>query len=82
MRVAVAMSGGVDSSAAALILTEAGHEVIGLYMGLHPQAEESWEAAQGVAEQIGIECLGHIDIRYRKHHPEELCHGQLRLSFW
>lgn len=31
-RVVLAMSGGVDSSAAAVILKEAGHEVIGLFM--------------------------------------------------
>src|SRR4051812_4726378 len=31
-RVVLAMSGGVDSSAAAWLLREAGHEVIGLFM--------------------------------------------------
>jgi len=30
MRVVVAMSGGVDSSVAAALMAEAGHEVIGL----------------------------------------------------
>src|SRR5205814_10035431 len=34
MRIAVAMSGGVDSSVAALLLKEEGHEVIGLSMQL------------------------------------------------
>src|ERR1700730_15791648 len=34
MRIAVAMSGGVDSSVAALLLKEDGHEVIGLSMQL------------------------------------------------
>ena len=34
MRVAVAMSGGVDSSVAALLLKESGHEVVGLSMQL------------------------------------------------
>jgi tRNA-specific 2-thiouridylase len=34
MRIAVAMSGGVDSSVAALLLRKAGHEVIGLSMQL------------------------------------------------
>ena len=32
MRIAVAMSGGVDSSLAAALLLEAGHEVVGLFM--------------------------------------------------
>jgi len=37
MRVVVAMSGGVDSSVAAGLLAEAGHEVIGLSMQLYDQ---------------------------------------------
>ena len=36
-RVVVAMSGGVDSSVAALLLRDAGHEVIGLSMQLYDQ---------------------------------------------
>jgi tRNA-specific 2-thiouridylase len=39
MRVVVAMSGGVDSSVAASLLAEAGHEVIGLSMQLYDQRE-------------------------------------------
>ena len=39
MRVVVAMSGGVDSSVAALELVEAGHEVIGLSMQLYDQRQ-------------------------------------------
>jgi len=41
MRIAVAMSGGVDSSVAALLLKEAGHEVVGLSMQLWDHSAEA-----------------------------------------
>src|SRR6266536_1027897 len=41
MRIAVAMSGGVDSSVAALLLKEEGHEVIGLSMQLWDHSSDS-----------------------------------------
>src|SRR5690349_2979773 len=44
-RIVLAMSGGVDSSVAAWLLREAGHEVIGLFMR-HGQAEESCDTAK------------------------------------
>jgi tRNA-uridine 2-sulfurtransferase len=39
MRIIVAMSGGVDSSVAAALLVEAGHDVVGLSMQLYDQRE-------------------------------------------
>ena len=39
MRIVVAMSGGVDSSVAAALLAERGHDVVGLSMQLYDQSE-------------------------------------------
>jgi tRNA-uridine 2-sulfurtransferase len=39
MRVVVAMAGGVDSSVAAALMKEAGHDVVGISMQLHDQTE-------------------------------------------
>src|SRR5918912_2506969 len=39
MRIVVAMSGGVDSSVAAALLTREGHDVIGLSMQLYDQQQ-------------------------------------------
>ena len=39
MRVVAAMSGGVDSSVAAALLQEQGHEVVGISMQLHDRTE-------------------------------------------
>ncbi len=41
MRIAVAMSGGVDSSVAAALLAEEGHDVIGLSMQLYDASGET-----------------------------------------
>ena len=42
-RVVVAMSGGVDSSAAAALLVEQGHEAIGVMLRLWSEADEGAE---------------------------------------
>lgn len=64
-RIVVAMSGGVDSSVAAAILKEQGHEVIGMTMQLWPREEKEGEkpaccgiseieSARKVAHSLGI----------------------------
>jgi tRNA-specific 2-thiouridylase len=66
MRVVVAMSGGVDSSLAAALLKEQGHEVVGISMQLHDQSEgvgpsfgrccalDDLHDAKAVAGRLGI----------------------------
>ena len=63
MRVAVAMSGGVDSSVAAALLKQAGHEVFGVTMQILPSDKpafgggcgfEAVEEAKRVAYKLGI----------------------------
>jgi tRNA-specific 2-thiouridylase len=65
-RVLVAMSGGVDSSAAAAALLEEGHDVVGVWMRLHDGADvysasdrsccslDAADDARRVAGQLGI----------------------------
>lgn len=43
----MAMSGGVDSSVAAARAVEAGHEVVGVHLALHKDAQQTREKARG-----------------------------------
>lgn len=54
MRIAIAMSGGMDSTAAALLLKREGHELIGLHMRLHSGSSVTWPKARKAAEEIGV----------------------------
>jgi tRNA-specific 2-thiouridylase len=66
MRVVVAMSGGVDSSVAAALLKDEGHDVVGISMQLHDQSEgqgasfgrccalDDLHDAKAVAGRLGI----------------------------
>jgi tRNA-specific 2-thiouridylase len=66
MRIVAAMSGGVDSSVAAALLKEQGHEVVGISMQLHDQTEghgpsfgrccalDDMHDAKAVAARLGI----------------------------
>ena len=63
-RIVVGLSGGVDSSVAALLLRQQGHEVIGVFMRNweeqdedgHCTSDADWADVQAVCETIGIPC--------------------------
>jgi tRNA-uridine 2-sulfurtransferase len=77
VRVVVAMSGGVDSSVAAALLQEQGHEVVGITLHLYDSGPErrvgrccaaaDQEDARAVAARLGI---AHYTLDYRQRFEE------------
>lgn len=61
MRIVVAMSGGVDSSVAAGLLVEQGHEVIGVHMKLHdaPAPEAGSKTCCGLDDAMDARRVAH-----------------------
>lgn len=76
-RVVVGMSGGVDSSVAALLLKEQGYEVIGLFMKNwddsdetgHCTAAEDFEDVRRVASHLGIP---YYSVNFEKEYAERV----------
>jgi tRNA-specific 2-thiouridylase len=80
MRIVAAMSGGVDSSVAAALLAEQGHDVIGLSMQLYDQSEgrtsfgsccslDDLHDARRVAHAIGIP---HYILNFEREFDEQV----------
>jgi len=62
IKVVVALSGGVDSSAAAALLLEAGYECIGVFLITSERGRHAEEEAREVARRLGID-LHILDVR-------------------
>src|SRR6059036_253864 len=86
MRIVVAMSGGVDSSVAAALLAEQGHDVIGLSMQLYDQSEgqtsfgsccsiDDLHDARRVAHAIGIP---HYILNFEREFDEQVVSNFVR----
>lgn len=67
MKVVIGMSGGVDSSVAAAVLKEQGHQVIGVTMELWDTGSGDAADAKRVSEYLGIE---HHSVDFRKEFSE------------
>ena len=83
MRVVVGMSGGVDSSVAALLMKRAGHEVIGVFMKNWEEKDENgvctserdWADARSVCEKLDIP---YYSVNFAKQYRERVFEHFLR----
>ena len=76
-KIVVGMSGGVDSSVAALLLHRAGHEVIGVFMKNWEEKDENgvctsekdWADVRAVCEAIGI---AHYSVNFAREYADRV----------
>ena len=76
-RIVVGMSGGVDSSVAALLLKQQGYDVVGVFMKNWEEKDEDgvctstadWEDVQDVSHTIGIPCYA---VNFEKEYQERV----------
>lgn len=74
-KVAVGLSGGIDSGTTALMLIERGFEVIGVTMWLFDHQSSELEAAKKVADALGIQ---HHILDYRSAFHELVVHSFIK----
>ena len=88
-RIVVGMSGGVDSSVAALLLKEQGYDVVGVFMKNWEEedengactAEEDWRDVRDVCDLIGIP---YYSVNFAKEYwdrvfsPDVLCNREIK----
>lgn len=69
MDIVVLMSGGIDSSVAALLLKEEGHSVMGVTLDMHPLCKGNIDKAKEIADILRIE---HVTLDVRKEFEESV----------
>jgi tRNA (5-methylaminomethyl-2-thiouridylate)-methyltransferase len=75
-KVAVGLSGGIDSGTTALLLKEQGYQVFGVTMWLFDHQKEELEAAKTVASSLGIK---HYILDYRDDFKNKIIKNFIKL---